>query len=98
MTTMDDDRILIIDDETRERLKRFVAETEKQLHADKMHQRKLGFTARYQGRPISACPVNLGGFPVVHWLEGYAGKVAPSREVIAGSFNMTPAEHVAAFT
>ncbi len=96
---MDDDSILIIDDATRERLKRFIAETEKQLHAEKMLLRKSGFTARYQGEPISACPVNLAGYLKIHWLEGYAGKVAPNREAVAGGgFNMTPAGHVAAFT
>lgn len=95
---MDDDRILIIDDAARDRLKRFIAETEKQLHAEKMLLRKAGFTARYQGEPISACPVNLGGYPSIHWLEGFAGKVAPARVVVGSGFNMTPAEHVADFT
>jgi len=96
---MDDDSILIIDDATRERLKRFIAETEKQLHAEKMLLRKSGSAARYQGEPISAWPVDVAGYLKIHWLEGYAGKIAPSREMNAGgAFNMTPAEHVAAFT
>ena len=98
---MDDERILIIDGATRERLKKFIAETEKQLHAEKMILRKQGFTARYQDQPISVCPVNLVGSPNVHWLEGYSSTEAPYRQIITGgggAFNMTPAEHVAAFT
>jgi hypothetical protein len=95
---MDDDRILVIDGPTRERLKRFIAKAGKQLHAEKMLLRRAGFIARFQGEPIAACPVNLGGFPNVHWLEGFAGKIAPAREVVGPEFNMTPAQHVAAFT
>ncbi|MCP1852744.1 MULTISPECIES: hypothetical protein [unclassified Bradyrhizobium] len=79
-------------------MKRFIAETGKRLHSEKMLFRRAGFVARRYGEPISACPTNLGGFPNVHWLEGYAGKIAPSRDVIDGAFNMTPAEHVVAFT
>lgn len=63
-----------------------------------MQLRRAGFFARHYGEPISACPTNLGGLRNLHWLEGYAGKVAPSRDVVDGAFNMTPAEHVAAFT
>src|SRR5437667_3029579 len=99
MAPMDDDRVLIFDEDARERLKQFVTETTAKLDAEKLFLRKQGFTAHYQGEPISACPANLGGFPNIHWLEGFAGKAAPSRVFIVGSgFNMTPAEYVAAFT
>ena len=76
---MDDDSILIIDDATRERLKRFIAETEKQLHAEKMLLRKSGSAARYQGEPISAWPVDVAGYLKIHWLEGlcWEGRTEP---------------------
>lgn len=35
---------------------------------------------------------------MARWLEGWSGTEAPEREVEAGAFNMTPAEHVFRFS
>lgn len=92
------DRILIIDAKAKERLRRFIEEAGPKIQAERDAWRACGRRARIEGVPLIKCPWEIGSWVSVRWIEGWSDTPAPERAVIAGKFNMTPQQHVDAFS
>ena len=41
-----------------------------------------------------ACPYAVGSWNWQRWIEGFVGAEMPTRSIVGGAFNMTPAEEV----
>lgn len=93
-----DDRVLVIDDAARERLRRFIAETGPKIAAENAVMRAEGAKARAAGVPISGCPHHIGSYVATRWFEGWSGTLAPVAFChVTHMMIMRPPEHVAAF-
>ena len=89
----------MLNDETRERLRRFIEVTAPRIAARNAAWRAEGAAARTAGVSAIECPYYIGSFAANRWLEGWSGTLAPERKCVdGGGFNMTPQEDVARFT
>lgn len=95
----EDERIFVLDDAARERLRRFIAEETPKIDARNAGLRAEGERARASGLPATSCPHLIGSYVSIRWLEGWSGTLAPERRYIPGrDFNMTPQQDVEQFT
>lgn len=95
----DDDRVLILDDAAKARLRQFIADEGPKIEARDNALRSEGERARANGVPITGCPHFVGSYVSICWFEGWSATRAPRREYVAGrGFNMTPQQDIEQFT
>lgn len=69
------DRVLVIDDAARERLKTFIEDITPKIAARVASVRAEGAAARAAGRSAGACPHYPGSWMANRWLEGWSGTI-----------------------
>lgn len=71
-----------------------LAELESRVELKIARYRVQGAEAAQSGLALQSCPYAVGSWAWNHWVEGLSGSRCPTRIVVNGTFNMSPAEEV----